>query len=208
MTAPLTETVWTPGRHSTLDAAALTPDQQAGDAYTPDRMWAAYFQSASPQIVLSAGFSDGDEAFPPLRAYIERHQPSTLLDCLFVVDTYYQSRILRAPLPGPEPGPFASDPLLDELLAPSRGLLLWQFQFEHLAQLAGLARPEAITLRRYVNQKRPIAFKRMVAMRLPSGSIFADVVTERLRYDGTIPGQWKAAQRLLHASSRGSNTGH
>jgi len=197
MAAPLTETVWTPGRHPTLDAAALTPDQKTGDAYTPDRMWAAYFQSASPQIVLSARFSDGDEAFPPLRAYIERHQPSTLLDCLFVVDTYYQSRILRAPLPGPEPGPFASDPLLDELLAPSRGLLLWQFQFEQLAQLAGLARPEATALRRRVNQKRPSGFATMRDLLLPSGQTLSDAVEKWLVYEGLVPGQWTAAEMLF-----------
>lgn len=195
----LTETVWIPGTRPDLDAAVSAARPDWTPPYVPEKMWAAYWPGPSPQVVLCARFLGGDETFPPLRAYIERHQPSTLLDYLFVVDTYYQSRILRVPLPSPEPGQFASDPLLNELLSPSRGILLWQFQFEQLAQLAGLPRPDAIKLRRLVNRKRPVAFERMDDMCLPSGSTFAKVVTERLHYEGTVPGQWEAAHRLRTA---------
>ena len=115
-----------------------------------------------------------------------------------MVDTYYQSRILREPLPSYEPSLFAPDSLLDELLAPSRGLLLWQFQ---LAQLAGLPRPNAIDLRKHVNQKRPGAFGALRDLHLPSGLSLAGVVEERLLYEGTVPGQWSAAKALIQRRS-------
>jgi hypothetical protein len=126
-----------------------------------------------------------------------------LLDHLFVVDTYHQSRALGTPLPTEQVLDFTPDPILDELLAASDGILLWQFQCEQMAQLFVDRRSDAIELRRRINQKRLETRERIEEMTFPSGQSFRDVVEERLLYEGVVPGQWGRAQLLLAAGQDG-----
>jgi hypothetical protein len=120
-----------------------------------------------------------------------------LLDHLFAGDTYYQSRALGTPLPTERDLDFTPDPIVDELLSASDGILLWQFQCEQMVQLFVDRRSDAIELRRRINQKRLETRERIKEMMFPSGQSFRDVVEERLLYEGVVPGQWEAAQFLL-----------
>ena len=193
----LAETVWKPGTRPALDAAYESAWAGGNDPYVPERRWAAYLRKESPQIVLSMRYREADESFPTLESYLDQRSPSSLLDYLFVVDTYYQSRVLGAPLPTERDLDFTPDPVVDELLSASDGILLRQFQFEQLAQLFVDTRAEAIELRRRINQKRPEARERIEEMTFPTGQTFREVVGERLLYEGVVPGQWGRANLLF-----------
>ena len=193
----LAETVWEPGTRPALDAVYESAWGDGNDPYEPEWRWAAYRREASPRIVLSMRYKEADESFPTLESYLVRRTPSSLLDHLFVVDTYYQSRVLGTPLPTERDLDFTPDPIVDELLSASDGILLWQFQCEQMAQLFVDRRSDAIELRRRINQKRLETRERIKEMMFPSGQSFRDVVEERLLYEGVVPGQWEAAQFLL-----------
>jgi hypothetical protein len=195
----LTETVWTPGDQPELDAQATS----VTEVWKPDRLWAAYLPG--PELLMSARYRPGDEDFEPFSRYLKRLQPTSLEDCLFAVDSYYQSRLARRPLPGRAPLGFTPDPLADEVLAASNGILLWQRQLETLVETFLGSRTEAIRLRRHVNQKRPSVPGRLGAMTLPSGQSMWDLVEERLLYGGAVPGQWQGARRLW-AAVRGASS--
>ena len=192
----LAETVWKPGTRPALDSAYDSSWEDGNDPYEPEWRWAAYRRGAFPQIVLSMRFREEDEGFPTLESYLDRRTPSSLLDHLFVVDTYYQSRVLGALLPTERDLDFTPDPVVDELLSASDGILLWQFQFEQLAQLFVDRRSDATELRRRINQKRLETRERIKEMMFPSGQSFRDVVGERLLYEGMVPGQWRSARLL------------
>ena len=192
----LAETVWKPGTRPALDSAYDSSWEDGNDPYEPEWRWAAYRRGAFPQIVLSMRFREEDEGFPTLESYLDRRTPSSLLDHLFVVDTYYQSRVLGALLPTERDLDFTPDPVVDELLSASDGILLWQFQFEQLAQLFVDRRSDAIELQRRINQKRLETRERIKEMMFPSGQSFRDVVGERLLYEGMVPGQWRSARLL------------
>lgn len=192
----LAETVWKPGTRPALDAAYESAWADGNDPYVPERRWAAYLRKESPQIVLSMRYREADEDFPTLESYLDRRTPSSLLDHLFVVDTYHQSRALGTPLPTERDLDFTPDPIVDELLSASDGILLWQFQFEQLAQLFVDRRSDAIALRRRINQKRFETRERIEEMTFPSGQSFRDVVEERLLHEGAVPGQWGSARLL------------
>lgn len=151
----------------------------------------------SLEIVLSTRFREEDKDFPKLATYLDQQEPFGLLGYLFVVDSYYQSRVLGEPLPTQRSPGFTPDPILDELLAISDGILLWQFQLEQLAQLFVEERSDAIELRRRVNQKRPETRERIGDMTFPSGQSLREVVQERMLYEGVVPGQWGSARLLL-----------
>ena len=193
----LAETVWKPGTRPALDSAYDSGWEDGNDPYEPEWRWATYRRGASPQIVLSMWYREADESFPTLESYLDQRSPSSLLDHLFVVDTYYQSRVLGAPLPTERDLDFTPDPIVDELLSASDGILLWQFQFEQLAQLFMDTRAEAIELRRRISQKRPEAWERIEEMTFSSGQSFREVVGERLLYEGVVPGQWGRANLLF-----------
>ena len=193
----LAETVWKPGTCSELDSAYESTWEDGNDPYVPERRWAAYLRKESPQIVLSTRFREADEGFPTLESYLDQRSPSSLLDHLFVVDTYRQSRALGTPLPTERDLDFTPDPIVDELLSASDGILFWQFQCEQMAQLFVDRRSDAIELRLRINQKRLETRERIKEMMFPSGQSFRDVVEERLLYEGVVPGQWEAAQFLL-----------
>lgn len=193
----ITETIWAPGTRPELDAA-YEASWYVGQDPEPKKRWTAYLTGDRPQIVLSTRFREKDEGFPRLKAYLGHQDHSTLLDSLFVVDSYHQSRVLGKALPTERSHDFTPDPILDELLSASDGILLWQFQFEQLAQLFVEERSDAIELRRRVNQKRPETRERIEDMIFPSGQSLRDVVQERLLYEGVVPGQWGSA-RLLFA---------
>ena len=192
----LAETVWKPGTRPALDSAYDSSWEDGNDPYEPEWRWAAYRRGAFPQIVLSMRFREEDEGFPTLESYLDRRTPSSLFDHLFVVDTYYQSRVFGAPLPTECDLDFTPDPVVDELLSASDGILLWQFQFEQLTQLFVDTRAEAIELRRRISQKRPEAWERIEEMTFSSGQSFRNVVEERMLYEGVVPGQWRNARLL------------
>ena len=192
----LAETVWKPGTRPALDSACDSGWEDGNDPYEPEWRWATYRRGASPQIVLSMRYREADESFPTLESYLDQRSPSSLLDHLFVVDTYYQSRALGTPLPTERDLDFTPDPVVDELLSAPDGILLWQFQFEQLAQLFVDRRSDAIELRRRINQKRLETRERIKEMMFPSGQNFRDVVEERLLYEGVVPGQWRSARLL------------
>jgi hypothetical protein len=192
----LAETVWKPGTRPALDAAYESAWADGNDPYVPERRWAAYLRKESPQIVLSMRFREEDEGFPTLGSYLDRRTPSSLLDHLFVVDTYYQNRVLGTPPSTERDLDFTPDPIVDELLSASDGILLWQFQFEQLAQLFVDRRSDAIALRHRINQKRPEAWERIEEMTFSSGQSFRNVVEERMLYEGVVPGQWGSARLL------------
>lgn len=196
------ETVWKPGTRPALDAAYESAWEDGNDPYEPEWRWAAYHCGTSPQIVLSMRYREADEGFSTLESYLDRRTPSSLLDHLFVVDTYYQSRVLGTPLPTERDLDFTPDPIVDELLAASGDILLWQFQFEQLAQLFVDRRSDAIALRRRINQKRPETRERIRRMTFPSGQSLRDVVEERLLYEGLVPGQWRGAKLLFSAEAK------
>ena len=198
----LAETVWKPGTRPALDAAYESAWADGNDPYVPERRWAAYLRKESPQIVLGMRYREADEDFPTLESYLDRRTPSSLLDHLFVVDTYYQSRASGTPLPTEQVLDFTPDPILDELLAASDGILLWQFQCEQMAQLFVDRRSDAIELRRRINQKRLETRERIKEMMFPSGQSFRDVVEERLLYEGVVPGQWRSTKLLFSAQAR------
>lgn len=206
MTVQLTEDVWTPGTRPQLDAALRISLHDVQNTPMPERVWATYRPGTPPRVVLSARFNEGDEEFPELREYLKQIAPSSLLDYLYAVDSYYESRIMGTLLPENRSMKFMSDSLVDDFLKPSRGILLWQFQLEALLQCFGLSRSEAKTFRRHVNQKRPSILERASRMRFDSGRSLRDVIEERLLFEGVVPGQWRAARILFEA--RGTHTGN
>jgi len=190
------ETVWTPGRRPGLNAAVgRSPFELCEDR---NRVWAAYLETEPPDILLCGRYLERDQDFPRLEAYLSQVGPSSLSDYCYALDTYRQSRVLGKPLPLQEPGP-GSDPIVDEVLSATRGLLLWHTQMERLAQSLGLPRKKATEVRRRVNQKRPSALSRVEGLTFPSGQPFREIIEERLYYDGTVPGQWRSARILLEA---------
>ena len=198
----LAETVWKPGTCPELDSAYESAWADGNDPYEPERRWAAYLRKESPQIVLSMRYREADESFPTLESYLDQRSPLSLLDHLFIVDTYYQSRVLGAPLPTERDLDFTPDAVVDELLSASDGILLWQFQFEQLAQLFVDTRAEAIELRRRISQKRPEAWERIEEMTFSSGQSFRNMVEERMLYEGVVPGQWRSTKLLFFAEAR------
>lgn len=196
----LKETVWAPGARPELDAAYESAWLEGADPYTPDRRWAVYLPGEPPRFVLSARFRERDDDVPTLETYLRGREPSEMLDYLFVVDSYYQCRVLGEPLPK-QTYDFTPDPIVDELLPSSDGILLWQFQLEQLAQLFVNRRAEAIELRRRINQKRPETRAQIEEMTFPSGQSFRDVVQERMLYEGVVPGQWGSARLLVEADA-------
>ena len=198
----LQETVWTPGTVPRLDSATQVLQPDGPYAHKPGQMWAVYIPGKTPRIVMSARFTERDESFPALRDYLQRLAPSSFMDYLFAVDTYRACRILGGALPEVKKLTFTADPIVDEVLARSHGILLWQDQLEQLAQLFLDTQAEATELRRHVNQKRPSVFAALNKMALPSGQTLANVVKERLLYEGVVPGQWKAARLLFEQRGR------
>lgn len=194
------EVVWVPGTRPELDEMV----RQSPCELRQERkqLWAAYLPSGSPKLVLCMRYLERDDSFPRLADYIREVGPNQLFDYLYAVDTYRQSRILGRSLPGATESSYRPDAFIDEVLSSSRGLLLWQFHLEQLAQALGLSRREAIELARRVNQKRPSALDPVGAKTFPSGQTLVDVVENRLVYDGVLPGQWQAARLLLQARNQ------
>lgn len=218
------ETTWKPGQRPELDRALARSPYESPSERQP--FWTAYLPGSPPEIILCLCSRDRDEAFPRLAAYLRQVRPSSLHGYLFAVDTYYQSRQAGKPLPassgtesgseggtgnGAENSPQlgelqpTGDPVVDEVLSPSQGLLLWQSQLESLAQALGLLRPDAIQLRRHVVQRRPDPLKLLEETEgarevFPSGLSLVEVLEERLYYDAVVPGQWRAARLLIGAS--------
>lgn len=174
--------------------------QHANRCARPARRWAAYLPGEPPRFVLSARFRERDDDFPTLGTYLRQRKPSAMLDYLFVVDSYYQCRVLGESLPK-QTCDFSPDPIVDGLLSDSDGILLWQFQLEQLAQLFVGRRADAIELRRGINQKRPETRDQIEGMTLPSGQSLLDVVQERMLYEGVVPGQWGSARLLVEAGA-------
>ncbi|PSQ88122.1 MAG: hypothetical protein BRD30_07690, partial [Bacteroidetes bacterium QH_2_63_10] len=110
----LTETIWEPGSHPVLDKAyeSAWPDEEP---YEPERRWAAHLTGDPPRIIVSMRYREEDDDFPKLQEYLDLRSPTTLLEHLFVVDSYYQSRVLGEPLPTDQSLDFTPDPIVDEL---------------------------------------------------------------------------------------------
>lgn len=193
------ETIWALGNRPRLDAALKASRYNLEDGTAADKVWAAYLPGDSPQFILGARHLRRDEGFLPLEGHLRRLAPRSLVECLFALDSYRQCRILGEPLPRPGDYDFTPDPVVDEILASSRGILLWQFQLERLAQSLGLPRKDAFRLRRRVNQKRPSALDPVDEKTFPSGLALRDVIDERLLYEGTVPGEWQGARILFDA---------
>jgi len=198
----LKEAVWRSGERAPLDRALsrspFDPSEEQKD------LWAAYRSGERPTIVLCMRYLERDEEAPTLKEYLRRIRPEGLYDYLFTADTYAQSRVFGEAPPDPEGLEPTGDPLVDEVLRPSRGYLLWQFQLESLAQILGLPRPEAVRLRRYVNQKRPEALQPLREVShakeaFPSGLSLKTLLEKRLLFDAALPGHWRAARLLAGA---------
>lgn len=192
----LQETVWKPGHHAALDAAVRRSPFEISK--NRERVWAAYLQGESPIILLCARHLSRDRDFLRLESYVQQTSPSSLLECLYTLDTYHQSRLQHKAPPEKQFDP-APDPVVDEVLSSSRRLLLWQRQIEILAQSLGLSRKDSRRLRRHVNQKRPTALTPVKGESFPSGQSLQDIVEDRLYYGATVPGQWRGARLLFEA---------
>lgn len=193
------ESAWTLGDRPRLEDALRRSGRDLEETPDSKRMWAAYLPVDPPRIVLSARYVPGDKDFPLLTRYLRRVSPQTFVGCLYVLDTYRQCRLLAEPLPENESRDFTPDPVVDEILESSRGILLWQFQLKRLAQSLGLTHQAAIRLRRRVNQKCPSALDSVEGKTFPSGQGLRDVIDERLLYEGTVPGEWEGARIVFDA---------
>lgn len=190
--------VWAPGNRPRPDAALNVSRYNLEEATAGDKVWAAYLPRDPPQIILSARYLREEEGFPSIEEHLYRLAPRSLVECLFALDSYDQCRILEEP-PGPGGYDFTPDPVVDEVLASSRGILLWQFQLERLAQSLGLARQGAVRLRRRVNQKRSSPLDPVGEKTFPSGLPPCDVIDERLLFEETVPGEWEGTRILFDA---------
>jgi hypothetical protein len=196
----LKEHIWTLGTRPRLDEALARSPYDFEDMSSQVQVWTAYLPSDPPKIVSCTRCREDESGFPALSVHLRRHEPEVLLDYLFALDTYRQSRIRQEAPPGSEGFDFSPDPVVDQILAQSEGTLLWQFQLEWLAQSLGLGRPEAQEFRRHVNQKRRSALQPVSERRFPSGQSLKEVIGERLLYEGVLPGQWKGASLLFEES--------
>ena len=198
LSTKIEEVVWTLGSRPRLDKAIRR------SSYEPNgerRLWAAYLPGTPPTMIFCTRYLGRDSAFSDFTSYLREVRPRRLLDYLYVVDTYRQSRIVGEPFPEREETRYSPDVVVEDILSASFGYLLWQFQLERLAQAIGLPRQGAIKLRRAVNKKQPSALNPVRGHTFASGQSLQEVIEQCLVYDGALAGQWGAARILRQAAS-------
>ena len=193
MTPSLNEPVWTAGTDARLDTAFA---RYASSPEPGDTLWAVTL-GGTPEVLIGGGYRGHTPSFVT-RA--EAHSPRSFFDALWLLDTYHND-VRAGHLLGPSPTPSARrpDPLLDAVLAPSQGILLWRWQLENLCASFVSLRTEANAFARRLNRKEADAWDCARGFTLSSGGSFGEAIWARMVYGGVVPGHWQSAARLIAA---------
>lgn len=125
------------------------------------------------------GFKDA------FRAYLAANQPKSFLDFLFLVDAYYQGRQKFGYPVDWDHYHFKKLAVVDDILARSKGILLWHYQLEQLFGCFYRDYEKAVEARRAVNQKRAEVFDLAENLKFNPGTSLKDVIQERMVFSVT-----------------------
>lgn len=184
---------WTFGENALLDRALnayLNGNPLGEGAYA----WAVTMGMDGCRVILGGQQPDPND-LPSFGAHIERLGCDTFFSLAGAVELYVEA-IQKAEAPITGVPAFEAEPLVDEMLRDSFGIILWQYQLENVCGLFTRTRPEAVELRRHLNQKRADAWDRAEKMLLPSGRPLAALLDERLLFGGAVPGHWRESMLL------------
>lgn len=155
-----------------------------------DHAWAwAVHDGRGPALVGSVGSSAPAGRLMDRLRGLER--PLGTWQVLAAIDSFRMARGKEAPLPS-----FAARPLLDALLAPSGGVILWHHQLEAVLSMAGFSEAVCERLRKGWNARDAEAIARCDRSAL-SGQPVSAVITERLVYGGTVRARPEVASRVM-----------
>lgn len=131
------------------------------------------------------------------RAYLERYRPENLEDTLFLLDSYnLSSQALGYPYRW-EFCKFKHVKAVDDILAESKGILLWDHQMEQLFARFFPDYDKDIELRKAVNQKRPEVFDLAEKLKFDYGINLKDVLRERMIFSITCMPHYTGAKILF-----------
>ncbi|MEQ9104973.1 MAG: hypothetical protein RIE53_09755 [Rhodothermales bacterium] len=150
--------------------------------------------------VLEGYLSDTPIAIGPcvLSEHISKSDPRGLWDLVFALDTYFLTLLVGEPRCTDNTG-FVSVPTVDELLHPSRGLLIWKHQLEDLYRLFDTSNQRCVEFRRGINNKLPATLRKAQSLTFACGTSLGDVIEERSVFGVQTRPSLRAAH-LLSAS--------
>ena len=137
------------------------------------------------------GFKDG------FRAYLERYCPKNLEDTLFLLDSYYLSRQALGYPYRWEFRKFKQVEAVDDILAKSKGIILWDHQIEKLFNLFFQDYDKDIELRKAVSQKQPEVFDLAERLKFDYEITLKDVIRERMIFSVTCKPHHSGAKILF-----------
>ena len=126
--------------------------------------------------------------------YLSQHQINGFSDLLFLLD-YYRFIKVHGPKDNDQKK-FRDLEVVDDILRPSRGLILWHYQLEQLFACFYQSQSKTIELRKALNQKRAFVFQLLDSLKFKSGISLRSVLNQRMLFPVTCSPNFKGAITL------------
>jgi len=139
------------------------------------------FGSISDNLRENVGVGFKDD----FRAYLAKHQPAGFLELLFLLDVYFQSRQKFGYPVDWDQYQFQKLEVVDEILAGSKGILLWHYQLEQLFGCFYLNPDKALEARKAVNAKKAEVFDLAEKLKFEPGTSLNDIIWDRMVFSVT-----------------------
>ena len=128
------------------------------------------------------------------QAYLGQHQIGRFSDLLFLLDYY---RLIQVHGPKDyDQKQFRELEVVDDILIPSRGLVLWHYQLEQLFACFYQSQSKVIELRKAINQKQASVFQLLDSLKFKSGISLESVLNQRMLFPVTCSPNFKGAITL------------
>ncbi len=128
------------------------------------------------------------------RKYLSQHHPTGFSDLLFLLD-HHRLEHIHGPIDY-DHGQIQKTPVVDDILKPSKGLILWHYQLEQLFACFYQSQTKAIELRKAVNQKQAFVFELAETLEFKSGVSLGSILNDRMIFPVTCSPNLKGAITL------------
>ena len=173
----------------------------AGEAAKYPHVHAVYLDTAPPEILLGSRSATPIKQRPMFADYLARFNPQGLFDYAYVLDTYELHGIARpdtdlSTVPvWPEFEPL--DPCVEEIFAPSHGVLLWNHQLEQLYLLCDSDPTAATQFRKAIQAKKQTAFDQGQNLFITPDLSLTQTIHHRMIYNLTATINLRGAKSLF-----------
>ena len=126
--------------------------------------------------------------------YLGQQQIKGFSDLLFLLDYYRLVQVHGQK--DYDPNQFREEGVVDHILKPSRGLVLWHYQLEQLFACFYQSQGKAIELRKAINQKHAFVFDLLDSLKFKSGISLGSVLNQRMLFPVSCSPNFKGTLTL------------